>query len=213
MNRVSIAAALCMLLLPMSAASQVYTFTEVDPLTTTFPHALPNGFSATGIGLTEMTGSYLRIDGGQLIVSIPITVTSANWRITVHYLHFPGCREREFFLIDESVHGFIGWIGDGRAYLDGVSTPFVSSPNTWYTMEVINDPVMNTTEMRVWRDGDPYPTAPTLSTTATGALIDLNLRAGNFCAPEKWVDYVSIEDQAVVPTRATTWGGVKALFH
>jgi hypothetical protein len=195
------------------AFAQTYDFTEVDAYTAVFPHTLPNGFDATGTGYTEMTGTYLRAQGGSLTITVPITVVSSSWKLTVHYLHFPGCSSRELFLIQETTPGFQGYIHESGAALNGVfDNTFVPQSNTWYTMEVINDSNTGTAEMRVWKDGDVYPTSANVTVAATGALADLIIRYGNFCAPERYIDYLSLEELSTVNTETSTWGQVKSLF-
>ena len=211
-------------LLGAPAYGQTYLFAEVDPLfsfTSTTTHNLPNGFvattSATGDAFTEMTGAILRYDGGSgtgpsMTIDVPILPTN-HWQLTVHYLHLPGCSTRELFLIQQSAPGFQAYVHTGGATLNGVlNGAFASLDNTWYTMEVINDPNINTAEMRIWKDGDLYPSTPTVSTGATGVLADLILRAGNSCAPEKQIEYLSLIDLSPIPVEATTWGGIKAQF-
>jgi hypothetical protein len=147
-----------------------------------------------------------------LVVNVPITVATAQWKMTVHYLHFPGCSARELFLIQETVLGFQGNVYTTGASLNGIhDNSFVSQTNTWYTMEIINDPNTSTAVMRIWKDGDPYP-APLVTTTATGVMVDLILRIGNYCAPERWIDFLETVDLGTVPVEETTWGGIKALF-
>ena len=126
---------------------------------------------------------------------------------------------RELFLIEDVdlagnyVGGFSGVVSLSGVSLNGVLGAFPSSPDTWYTMQIDNDANANTCEIRVWADGNPPAASAIVTTAAMPAISQIRLRAGNFCAPEKWVDCLTVQDLGTVPTNESTWGQIKTLYH
>ncbi len=214
---------------PLTSSAQVcseFAATEATFVYAAAPHALVNGFVGTPLGdhggtthpYTELTGSALRFRGGtgnfsdRIEVDIPVPVHGPNWILTSHFRHDYTCSARPAFHV-KSDGTMQAYLLQTSADLNGVSVPWSTAANTWYTMEIINDDANGIAEMRIWPDTGSRPGSPLVTAAPATIGTVARLVGNNYCAPEVLVDCVHLQEFSPVATEKTTWSTVKASYR